>query len=265
MIKLVATDMDGTFLDAHGTYDKERLAGVLAKFKEQDIIFAAASGRSLLALKSLFADFKDKMAFIAENGSAVVLFGELVYEEHLTKKQYIDIANKLVESPYLHGHDYLLSGKNGAYVHADADDEYVDFAKKYYDKVQRVASFEEVDDLIFKLTANFTAETVREGEAWVNDAIPFATAVTTGFKSIDIILNHVDKSTGLAHLCEKYDIKAEEVLAFGDNLNDLEMLEWAGTAIATANARKEIKEAADQVIGNHADEVVMTYMEGLVD
>lgn len=53
-------------------------------------------------------------------------------------------------------------------------------------------------------------------------------------------------------------------MAFGDNLNDLQMLEYAGTAIATENARPEIKAVADQVIGDCNQESVMAYLEGLV-
>lgn len=66
------------------------------------------------------------------------------------------------------------------------------------------------------------------------------------------------------HLCQALGITATEVMAFGDNLNDLQMLEYAGTAIATENARPEIKAVADQVIGDCNQESVMAYLEGLV-
>ena len=58
--------------------------------------------------------------------------------------------------------------------------------------------------------------------------------------------------------------QASDVVAFGDNLNDMEMLTFAGRAVATENARDEIKEVADEVIGHHRDGAVFDYMEGLV-
>lgn len=265
MIKLVATDMDGTFLDENGTYDKKRLANVLKKFKEQGIVFTAASGRSLLSLEQLFADFRDQMAFIAENGSAAVLFDRLAYEQHLSREQYLDIIDHLSKSPYMENNEYVLSGKDGAYILSDANPGYIEFIAHYYDNLQKVSHFEDVDDIIFKVTANFTEETVRQAEEWVNQVIPYATAVTTGFKSIDIILSSVNKRNGLEHLCEQYGIRAEEVLSFGDNINDLEMLEWSGKAIATENARPEVKEIADCIIGHHNDQAVMAYLESMVD
>lgn len=57
MIKLIATDMDGTFLREDGTYDKERLAALLPKLREKGILFTVSSGRSLLAIDRLFEPF----------------------------------------------------------------------------------------------------------------------------------------------------------------------------------------------------------------
>ncbi|MCS4488331.1 HAD family hydrolase [Streptococcus sciuri] len=265
MIKLIATDMDGTFLDANGTYDKKRLNTVLKGFKKRGIVFVAASGRSLLSLESLFADFRDQMGFVAENGSALVVGGELTFEKHLTKEQYLEIIQLLLASPYMNGHEYLLSGKNGAYVHQDASSDYVNFISNYYKNIQRVDSFEAIDDVIFKLTANFTEETVLEGEKWVTERLSYANAVTTGFQSVDIILDAVTKRTGLEALCTQLGIKRDEVLAFGDNLNDYEMLEFSGTAIATGNARDEIKAISQEVIDSCEKESVMAYMEGILD
>ena len=51
MIKLVATDMDGTFLDGEGRFDMERLKNLLVSYKEKGIYFAVASGRGILSLK----------------------------------------------------------------------------------------------------------------------------------------------------------------------------------------------------------------------
>ena len=89
--------------------------------------------------------------------------------------------------------------------------------------------------------------------------------MTTGFDSMDIILKGVDKGFGLYHLCKELGRQASDVVAFGDNLNDMEMLTFAGHAVATENARDEIKVVADEVIGHHKDGAVFDYMEGLVD
>lgn len=200
MVKLVATDMDGTFLTSKGFYDNQRLHNVLEKFEKNDMLFVAASGRSMLALEKMFAPHADKMAFIAENGTLVKVGEKTVFESGLTKPQFLEITDTLIESPYMTGYDFLLSGENGAYLHPKASDEYLEFISHYYENVQRVDNLANVTDNILKVTANFAEDTVRKGEAWFNQRIDYVKAVTTGFKSIDIILSDVNKRTGLEAL-----------------------------------------------------------------
>ena len=76
MIRLIATDMDGTFLDDKGQFDMERLKHLLAQFREKGIYFAVASGRGILSLEKLFHEVRDDIIFIAENGSLVEFQGK---------------------------------------------------------------------------------------------------------------------------------------------------------------------------------------------
>ena len=80
MIRLIATDMDGTFLDDKGQFDMERLKHLLAQFRERGIYFAVASGRGILSLEKLFHEVRDDIIFIAENGSLVEFQGKDLYE-----------------------------------------------------------------------------------------------------------------------------------------------------------------------------------------
>ena len=77
MIKLVATDMDGTFLDGEGRFDMERLKNLLVSYKEKGIYFAVASGRGILSLKKLFADVRDEVIFIAEMAATLSFMGKI--------------------------------------------------------------------------------------------------------------------------------------------------------------------------------------------
>ena len=100
MIKLVATDMDGTFLDGKGRFDMERLKNVLVSYEEKGIYFAVASGRGILSLKKLFADVRDEVIFIAENGSYVEFHGENMYEATMSRDFYLSTFEVLKKSPY---------------------------------------------------------------------------------------------------------------------------------------------------------------------
>ena len=137
-----------------------------------------------------------------------------------------------------------MSGRRGAYAPNDADPAYLKAMERYYENVM-ATDLEAVTDDIFKVTAKFQGDTIMERGDYLNTIFEDMTAVTTGFDSMDIILKGVDKG-------------------FGDNLNDMEMLTFAGRAVATENARDEIKAVADEVIGHHKDGAVFDYMEGLV-
>ncbi|VZQ93125.1 Stress response protein YhaX [Escherichia coli] len=86
--------------------------------------------------------------------------------------------------------------------------------------------------------------------------------MTTGFDNIDIIPNGSNKSVGLSHLCAHFGITRQDVVvAFGDNQNDLDVFDFAGLALATENAREEVKAQADWMIGHCNDGAVLAYLE----
>lgn len=66
---------------------------------------------------------------------------------------------------------------------------------------------------------------------------------------IDFGIKGVTKATGLQTLCGRLGVQAHEVLAIGDSMNDIEMLQWAGTSVAMGSARPEIQAMADHVTG----------------
>lgn len=257
--------MDGTFLKSDGkTYDKDRLRKVLEVCQDKGILFVPASGRQLLALKQLFAEFTDQIAFVAENGAIVEYKDQIIYENKMTPDEYIQIADILADNPKVNLDSLALSGRNGSYLLDTVSQDSLNHIKKYYSNVQTVKNFSEVDDEIFKLTVNFPHDYVLEGEKWLNERVKDYRGVTTGFESIDIIASHVNKGTALKVLGEKFHIKPSEMAAFGDNLNDYEMLSYVEHSYATANARDAIKDISKTLIGHHDDEATIAEIEKLI-
>ncbi|WP_281384440.1 HAD hydrolase family protein [Listeria portnoyi] len=71
-IKLIAVDMDGTFLNNDQDYNRERFNRQYTELKKRDIRFVVASGNQYYQLKSFFPDFADEISFVAENGAYIV-------------------------------------------------------------------------------------------------------------------------------------------------------------------------------------------------
>lgn len=89
-------------------------------------------------------------------------------------------------------------------------------------------------------------------------------ATLSGAPFVEIMAAGVTKATGLEILCARLDVAASEVVAFGDALNDVAMLRWAGRGIAMANALPIVKEAADEIAGHHDQDGVAEVIERLL-
>jgi hydroxymethylpyrimidine pyrophosphatase-like HAD family hydrolase len=80
---------------------------------------------------------------------------------------------------------------------------------------------------------------------------------------IEISAAGVNKATALAEICDERAVDAADVVAFGDHLNDLPMLAWAGLGVAVANAHPDVIDAADEVTASNDDDGVAAVLERL--
>lgn len=78
-IKVIVTDMDGTFLDDAKQYDRDRFQAQFEQLKARDIEFVVASGNQYYQLISFFPELKDRISFVAENGALVFDRGEQIF------------------------------------------------------------------------------------------------------------------------------------------------------------------------------------------
>lgn len=90
-------------------------------------------------------------------------------------------------------------------------------------------------------------------------------ATLSGAPFVEVMAEGVTKGTGLARLCAHLGVDRSEVAAFGDGLNDVEMLEWAGLGVAVANAQDPVLETADEVTASNTDDGVARVIERLLD
>src|SRR4051794_15372036 len=86
-----------------------------------------------------------------------------------------------------------------------------------------------------------------------------------GVEVLEVFDPSVNKWAGLLHVARHHGIEPEQIIAIGDDLNDLAMIERAGLGVAMGNARPEVLAIADRVIGSNADEGLATFLDELVD
>jgi len=116
-IKLVAVDMDGTFLDSKQTYDRARFMKIYQKMKAQGVHFVVASGNQYYQLAGFFDEIKDEIGFVAENGAWVRDGQEEVFAVSIPKQDVQDITKAIAEVDEEFGLlGYVLCGKQSGYV-----------------------------------------------------------------------------------------------------------------------------------------------------
>lgn len=238
MIKLIATDMDGTLL----TTEKEfppHLFNVIDRLHERNIKFAVASGRQYYTLLKDFEPVKDEVTFICENGALVFDKGENIFCDAMA---YEDIAKCIeiirgIENAYP-----ILCGVDSAYIEDDHQ-EFNQNADMYYARCERVDNLLEAakKDRICKI-AIFDTEDAQvntyEQVKQLNDTYKVS---LSGHQWVDIMNPTVNKGEAMRLIQKKYDISYDETMAFGDYLNDYEMMQTCYYNYAMENAHDELK------------------------
>ncbi|KRL90341.1 Cof-type HAD-IIB family hydrolase [Lactobacillus kalixensis] len=264
--KAVAVDMDGTFMNDDLTYDHERFSKVLTRLKKHHIHFIVSSGRPLARLKRDFAGFLDKIDIVAENGALLVKDNEIISSHYLTYQTGIQLINFIQEN-YPQAH-ICASGREGAYYLNSYPTDFKRLMNFYYPNNEGVDSFDEIPtrERIIKLTLNIDSSLAEEMENTFNSKHTERIHCTTsGFDDIDVIAYGVNKAQGLKYFLRFFNLEPSQLIAFGDGLNDKEMLELAGYSYAMANGNPEIIKLAKYTAPSNNDSGVLQVLEEYLD
>lgn len=241
-IKLIAVDMDGTFLNRQGDYARERFAQQYQQLRQRDIRFVVASGNQYYQLKSFFPAIDAEIAYVAENGAYVVDRGREIFCGSLPPAA---VARIIETISAISGVRFLVCGREGAYMHADAGEAFHQEMQTYYHRLVVIDDYAQIDDTIFKFALSYIEDDVSalmaEIESRLGDVV---TPVSSGHGSVDLIVPGNHKASGIQRIQQIYGVADDEVLAFGDGGNDLEMLRHAGFGFAMANGSAAAKAAA---------------------
>lgn len=251
-IRLIAVDMDGTFLNDQMKFDFERFSKQYVKMNEQGIRFVVASGNQYYQLKSFFGDIQEEITYVSENGAFIVEHGQEVFSVDIPKNDVKVILEELVKHTKL---SIVLCGKESAYVLESVSDEFFTIMNKYYHRLKKVPSFEVVNDQILKFALACPEEETLPLRDLLHSRIgELVKPVSSGHGSIDLIVPDFHKASGIQLLQEKWNVKDDETMAFGDGGNDIEMLKHVKYGFAMENGSDEVKNIADYLApsNNHS-------------
>ena len=261
MLKLVATDLDGTLLHTDGTVTA-RTRDALTAVEARGVTVVFVTGRPIRWMDDLWEH-------VGGHGLAICSNGGIVYDVHARS---VSRARTIPVDVGLEVADVLRAAIPGTTFAVEKTD---GFAKEdgFMPRLppppgMAVGAMAQIlDATTVKILARH--EDLDPERFWARVEAMVGDLVTTTWSStgalVEISAAGVTKASTLKLVCDERGIDADGVVAFGDMPNDLPMLAWAGTSYAMANAHPSVRDLAGRVAPSNEDDGVASILEDLFD
>ncbi|MFM2479982.1 HAD family hydrolase [Celerinatantimonas sp. YJH-8] len=259
--QLVATDMDHTLLTEMGEIPP-MFESCVKQLKQLGVSVAIASGRPLYTLRALFPRLADDLIFISDNGAAIAHQDDFLFKSIIEASRYQQLVR------YVEQHTSgvaVICGLDTAYV-SQSGLPHMEFLKRFYAKIQVVEKLSAVDAIANKFTVYFPNADAQA--SYENDFMPRFNhdySITLGDTMwIDMMNPGVNKGTAMHFMGKALQISTEQMMAFGDTYNDIEMLQAVKYSYTMANAHPDMRQYAKFMTKSNDEYGVIQILEQLI-
>ena len=268
MIKVIAIDMDGTLLNSK----KELLEETKQYFKEFhtkgiDTLLVLCTGRPETGIRPYLKD----LGYLEENHYIISQNGANIYESQTGNRimdAFVDSEKiqKWIELGKKHGVSVMGAGVDYYYSFDEDSTEWMEFDVKIVNgSLKRITKEESLSTDFYKILLLGDVEQLDEFETIIPKEWRDEFYVVRSQKYlIEVLKKGVNKAFGLEKLAVALNIDSCEIAAIGDAANDIEMLEYAGLAIAMGNASEKVKAIADIVTDSNENNGVIKAIYKLI-
>ena len=257
-MRLAAIDLDGTLLRSDGTIS-QRSRDAIRAVRDRGVVVVIVTARGPASVTGLAREAGIEGSAVCSNGGLIVdlATGAIVRERLLETATAIRLVHALRER--LPG--IVFAVEHEAFAHEDGFSAW-DWQPPPGTRV--ADALELLEDPATKIILRHTGHEVEMVAAVARElAGDSATVVQSGGEAVEVTAVGVNKAAGLADVADEHGIDAADVIAFGDFLNDVPMLAWAGRGVAVANAHPEVLAIADEVTASNDDDGVAIVLESL--
>lgn len=248
MIKLVVSDIDGTLLPEGTDRINPEIYDIIRELKKKGITFAAASGRQYMSMRYLFEPVADDIFFIAENGTIIMKDGKQIFSDFIEPGLAVRLLEKMRTYP---GCEALLSVPEQLYMEIDNPKITAMLGESYHNRLDIVPDLRPYCEHTNKLTIHVEKDVEAVGAELKTMFGGELNVAVAGSIWVDCMSKNADKRTALQRVQQILGVSPEETMAFGDNCNDIGMLQQAGESYAVENARPELKKYAKYETGSY--------------
>lgn len=286
MYKLVAVDLDGTMLNQYGIVT-ENTKNVIKETINKGIDVIIASGRPIDSIQSIAKEIGSEKYFIAGNGALIydIQKDKIMYDKFLPKEKVLEIIKICEENSISYNvytnqtilttglkynvlyyqkenlkkeeskqtkisiiknmYEYVKDKKEERFLKMTICDDNQTVFQSIIRKLRKIEGIEVLD------VSHMSRKTIKQGTE----------ERTIEYYYTEITVENVDKWDALEFLIEKLDIKKEEVIAIGDNVNDKKMIQEAGLGVAMEGSTPVITQIADYITTSNSEEGVAKVLE----
>lgn len=263
MIKLIASDLDGTLVPEATQDVNPELFDTIRELNDKGIIFVAASGREFDTMKTIVDPIGDIIYCISNNGGRITKF---MRENIAMYSLEWELAKRAIAEVKKDDRVDFVSANTADGTYTDScNEEVLDWLINGYGlNAIRVDDMLEKPMNILKISVLTKCDASEVVEYYQEKFGKECHVTVAGDKWIDFTHSLADKGIALKNLIESLGIKPEETWAFGDNNNDISMLKVAGVGFASPIARDEVKAAADVCLDGSIWDAVINQMKTLI-
>lgn len=272
--RLIAIDLDGTLLNHEGKVTEANKAAV-RRALEAGFRVVFATGRNYYESRHVIDEVGHYDAAVFVGGASIIdtnggetlhrqlIEPELARQVCLLLERY-DLPPMVLQDRELAGVDFLVG-------HNPLPEVVNHWHELHEARVRRIDDWSSVDfSHTMRIGTLGPAPLIASAEAALEakfaERLFFYRVMLghTGAELLEIFDPSVNKWAGIEQVARRHGITREEIVAIGDDLNDLHMIRNAGLGVAMGNAKPEIKAIADRVIGTHAEDGLAAFLDELV-
>lgn len=259
MIKFIASDLDGTLLKNGVQYPSREALELIQALREKGVLFAAASGRQCPNLRRLFWPISQDMVLLGENGCLVTYQGRTISQTPLGQELAMELIGEILA---MDDRCEALISCPEAYWLLPKTRHYLDVVlNRWKMTICAAETPEEICEPILKVSMCMTdgldlgvaEEMSRRWHGRCKTAV-------SGKEWLDFTLG--DKGQAIRAVREEFGFARDEVAVFGDNYNDVEMLDEAGHSYAMDSAPEAVKAHAGHIC-HRVEDTLREILEGL--
>lgn len=240
-IKLIALDIDGTLLSNNKEISKNNIEAI-KKAQNQGIYVVLATGRMYRSAKQFGYFLQEDMPIITYNGALIRELGDgkVLFQQNMPNEHVMDIY-ALTKTYGLNANFYVKDQ-----LYSDGENDWIKGYAEHINVPHQILKSGELQDMtqenqVIKMAAMGDEEKIdhflsMEYEKW-KDALYVVKSLSF---FLEFAHKEVNKGSALKSLGQMLGIKPEEMMAVGDNMNDLEMLELVGHPVIMSNGHKDL-------------------------